>query len=33
MKKKDLLELLVDIEEDGIVDEILQGTDLYKSRL
>ena len=33
MKKKDLLELLVDVEEDGIVDEILQGTDLYKSRL
>ena len=33
MKKTDLLELLVDIEEDGIVDEILQGTDLYKSRL
>lgn len=33
MKKKDLLELLNDIEEDGNVDEILQETDLYKSSL
>lgn len=33
MKKKDLLELLNDIEEDGVIDEILQETDLYKSSL
>ena len=33
MKKKELLELLNDIEEDGVIDEVLQGTDLYKSRL
>lgn len=33
MKKKDLLELLNDIDEDGNVDEILQETDLYKSSL
>ena len=33
MKKKELLELLNDIEEDGNVDEILQETDLYKSSL
>lgn len=33
MKKKDLLELLNDIEEDGNIDEILQETDLYKSSL
>ena len=33
MKKKDLLELLNDIDEDGNIDEILQETDLYKSSL
>ena len=33
MKKKELLELLNDIEEDGTVDEVLQETDLYKSSL
>ena len=33
MKKKELLELLNDIEEDGVIDEVLQETDLYKSSL
>ena len=33
MEKRELLELLAEIEDDGNVDEILKDTDLYKSAL
>ena len=33
MKKQELINLLVDIEDDGNIDEILKETDLYKSSL
>ena len=33
MEKRELLELLAEIEDDGNIDEILRDTDLYKSAL
>ena len=33
MNKKELNELLNGVEEDGVIDDILKGTDLYKSSL